>query len=81
MSLHHIETDVDRICQWQNGLIQLDHITNTGLGKVQKFQKSKIKLDRAHGMAVCHGSVRPLVGLFLGGCHNSLGFSHSNPNS
>ena len=27
MSLHHIETDVDKICQWQNGLIQMDHVT------------------------------------------------------
>ena len=32
MSLHHIEIDVDNICQWQNGLIQMDHITpHTGV--------------------------------------------------
>ena len=23
-SLHHIEIDVDNICQWQNGLIQME---------------------------------------------------------
>ena len=26
-NLRHIEVDVDNICQWKNGLIQMDHIT------------------------------------------------------
>ena len=38
MSLHLIEIDVDNICQWQNGLIQMDHITpHTGHVKFYQF--------------------------------------------
>ena len=39
MSLHHIEIDVDNICQWQNSLIQMDHITpHTGHVKFWQFR-------------------------------------------